>query len=442
MPEMDEEERRTREARLLVSWPEAVFGELKRYAAQAKAEPSFGADEQLEKSLAERADLLIDLGLACYGSNKEIVGALYRKGLAPADTPLDARYRKGLRIACLSNKSVPVVHSIARIFEKFPDLIIGSDETRRVLAEADGDEVGALICNPHVSDSLLQALYERSDPFSQFDEERWRGLVVTSRKNSRLVTRNDDESGPDLGHRNVQRAIFKLLETAPATGAWLHSLYYLLDSLDPQYVASPDKIDDVLERWGSVAVDDYKGNPAAGLFTSTPLRDEFRCIIAALYGRAFRDNKSVILGSASAPDVALRCAYYGNAQLTAKETKEGHERDRDVFVFAALFNDHVYLTPSLRKLLEEEYLTGNLEGRYRRRCERLHKRYRNFDPRPAAEWMTQHAAEDGQSPLGKLTGWAATMDTKAADLAKQVRTIKKWLVWGFLIIGALFLFRR
>jgi hypothetical protein len=83
----------------------------------------------------------------------------------------------------------------------------------------------------------------------------------------------------------------------------------LLDSVDPQYVAAPDKIEDVLERWGSVVVNDYKENPAEGLFTSAPLRDEFRCVIAALYGRAFIDNKSVILGSANATDVALRCAY-------------------------------------------------------------------------------------------------------------------------------------
>jgi hypothetical protein len=442
MPEIDEQDGRTREARLLVSRPEDVFGELKRYAAQMRIDRFSAADEQLEKSLAERADPLIDLGLACFGSDKEIVGALYRKGLTPAETPVDARYRKGLRIACLSNQSVPIVHFLARIFEKFPDLVIGSEETRRVLSDADQDEAETLICNPHVSDSLLQALYERSDLFSQFNEERWRSLVVMSRKNSRLVTRHDDESGPDLGHRDVQKAIFKLLETAPATSAWLYSLYYLLDSLDPQYVTSPGKLDDVLERWESVTVNDYKGNPAEGHFTHAPLRDEFRCIIAALYGKAFRDNKSVVLGSASAADVALRCAYYGNAQLTAKEMKEGYDRDREVFVFAVLFNDHVYLTRALRKVLEEDYLTGNLDARYRRRCEQLHKRYPNFDPRPAAEWMTQGAADDEQDSFGKLAGWAAAMDTTVADLARQVRTIKQWLLWGFVIIGALILFRR
>ena len=86
--------------------PDEVIKELRSYGAQAKANWS-DCNEQLEKSLLERGDPLIDLGLACYGSNEEIVGALYKKGLAPADTPLDARYRKGLRIACLSNQVLP-----------------------------------------------------------------------------------------------------------------------------------------------------------------------------------------------------------------------------------------------------------------------------------------------------------------------------------------------
>jgi hypothetical protein len=115
MAEREEQERRIREARLLVSRPEDVFDELKRYAVQIEADRLGSADDQLEKSLAERADPLIDLGLACYGSSREIVGALYRKAQAPAATPLDARYRKGLRIACLSNQTVPIAHSIARI---------------------------------------------------------------------------------------------------------------------------------------------------------------------------------------------------------------------------------------------------------------------------------------------------------------------------------------
>lgn len=139
---LEEQERRTREARLLVSRPEEVFKELRSYGAQAKA--VFGcSDEQLERSLLERGDPLIDLGLACYGSDKGVVGELYKKALIAPNSPAEARYRKGLRIACLSNQ---VLHKMSS-GEYSPREIIGEDETRRVLNEADLDEAYALICN-------------------------------------------------------------------------------------------------------------------------------------------------------------------------------------------------------------------------------------------------------------------------------------------------------
>src|ERR1700719_3698821 len=126
MLRLEEQERRLREARLLVSRPEEVFKELRSYGAQAKAN-LYGSDEELEKSLLERGDPLIDLGLACYGSDKGMVGALYKKALITPNTPADARYLKGLRIACLSNQVLD------ELYCSFPREIIGEDETRRVL---------------------------------------------------------------------------------------------------------------------------------------------------------------------------------------------------------------------------------------------------------------------------------------------------------------------
>ena len=179
MLRLEEQERRLREARLLVSRPEEVFKELRSYGAQAKAN-LYGSDEELEKSLLERGDPLIDLGLACYGSDKGMVGALYKKALITPNTPADARYLKGLRIACLSNQ-------VGRCGFTGPREIIGEDETRRVLGEADWDEAEALICNPEIGCELLQALYERKGPFSTIPEKRWLILVHKSANNTRLV---------------------------------------------------------------------------------------------------------------------------------------------------------------------------------------------------------------------------------------------------------------
>jgi hypothetical protein len=91
----------------------------------------------------------------------------------------------------------------------------GLEETHRLLAQADWDEVDALIRNPNIGDEKLEALYERTGPFSNLPEDRWCGLVSMSVTNTRLVTREDRIDGPDLGHFRIQKAILTLLEIAP-----------------------------------------------------------------------------------------------------------------------------------------------------------------------------------------------------------------------------------
>jgi hypothetical protein len=364
MPWEEEQERLTQEARLSVASPEEVLPELKRIAQKPRFE-LMGRDEAMEALLVERGHPLINLGLACYGTSKEVLAALYKHGLEKPADAADERYKRGLRIGCLSNRSVPAAHFVL----DFPCQLIGPEEIHRVLAAGDDAEAEALICNPSVSDELLEELYKRTGAFATLAEERWRRLIYLSRKNERLVTKEDTDDMPDMGHYRIHHAIFHLLETAPVHNHWLHVLYGLLDQLDFLQVAHPETIETVLSRW--TKLDDKM----EGYFTSLSLKDEFRCLIAALYGRTWSNSKSAVQGSPSAKDAAMRCAYYGNAQLSAQEMKAGYSRDQGVYVFATMYNDNLFSNSKLRKLFEEEQLGwgGDLSARYLKNFELVRK---------------------------------------------------------------------
>lgn len=376
-PNVDQQERRTREARLLVARPEYVIAELKAYAAEVEAAGYSVANPWLEKSLAERMDPLVDLGLASFASDRDIVSALYRKGLAPASTPLDTRYRKGLRIACLSNRLA------------YAPYFIGEDETRRVLGEADLDEAAALICNPGVSTTLLQALYERRGPVAHVDEGRWRRLVRLSISNKRI---GDNVEGDA---KCISDSIFKLLKIAPATREWSSTLVRLLDRIDPQFVARQEDIFDVLRRWDDTIDEDYRW---------------FRNLIGALYGSG--DSNIYPIDS---PDEAIRCAYYGNATLSIKDMREAYDRDREAFRFAAAYNMNAYHSVDLRMLLEEMQCGENKEF-YRKQCERIHNRNAEFDPKPIFKRVTQERV--------------------ISDTSRYVREIRQWLLMAAFSAGA------
>ena len=214
MARTTDQEKRTREARLLASSPEVVYRELKIYGEDVDSD-ILAVDEELEKSLLAREDPLIDLALACYATDKSVVGGLYKKGLQKPETWLDGRYRRGLRIACLSNEVIS--------YPEFPTDVIGREETDRIFADADWQEAEALLANPKLDDNLLVTLYQRSDSFATLPDDRWCDLVRMSAKNPRLAARNDTDDYPDTGHLRIQRAIFGLLSIIPTTSKGLHT---------------------------------------------------------------------------------------------------------------------------------------------------------------------------------------------------------------------------
>jgi hypothetical protein len=215
-----------------------------------------------------------------------------------------------------------------------------------------------------------------------------------SAANPRLDAPNDTQDGPDLRYRNIQEAIFRFLSIVPTTPKGLHTAYGLLENLNSQHLHLPKQIDAELTRWANVQVLNYKNEPSEGYFTPMGLVDEFRCMLAALYGRGLEKEGYRVHGSPKSTDIAARCAYYGKENLDEKAMRAGYKKDNGTFVFAALYNDHVFFTAKLRKLLEEECLAGGLIGRYRKRCEQLQKRWRGFDPEPQTEWLRDGEVED------------------------------------------------
>ena len=375
MPWGEEQDKLTQEARLSLASPEVVFQELKKLNGGAKGD-LLGRDDRLETVLVKRNQPLINLGLASYGANEKVVAALYKHGLEAPKNEADAKYKEGLRIGCLSNTTLAAAHFL----HHFPQDVIGPQETWRVLFQGSDAEMTALIRNPSIDDDLLEALYQRTDGFAQVSEERWCELVSLSSKNERLVTEEHYHDSPDLGFMGIQKAIFGLLEIAPVNMRWLRVLYDLLDKLAPEQVTRPKKIDHVLARWATLDEGMSDGEVSEGYHTSLSLKEEFRCLIAALYGRGSPElttedldrvlksdyaslPRSFIHGSPNAKDVALRCAYYGKGDITAKEMKAGYKRDKEVFAFAVLLNDGIYRSPELRKPLREEFW-GGLFGRY------------------------------------------------------------------------------
>lgn len=229
------------------------------------------------------------------------------------------------------------------------------------------------------------------------------------------------------------RAIFELLKTAPLDYRWLRTLYHVLSHLN--YSQSAERIDRVLERWAQLPDRVREDRPIEGYYTRLCLRDEFRCFIGALFGKGYNTENLVVVlhGNQDASDVALRCAYYAQGDLTAEKMKGGYKKDRTVFTFAASLNPRVHRNGKLRKLMEDEYLGGDLSRLWLKYDEQMRKLWPSIPP--VSDELDSEAAAKPRDPIRssllELQKGLATLTTRVSQL-RQIMIVSA-IILVFLI---------
>jgi hypothetical protein len=188
------------QARLMIAAPEFVYEQLKFYGHNIR---SSEGKEELEKRLLKRNDKLINLALAQFATHKSIIQQLYNQACDPADADQQC-YNLGLRVACLSNRHFD--------YFNWPDFDLNAMMARGFTTEA-----AALLTNPSIRSSVLEALFKKSDCFAQVDEKNWLWMIQESSKNERLNIDKGNMSGPDMDLWGIQKAIFEFLQTGPVT---------------------------------------------------------------------------------------------------------------------------------------------------------------------------------------------------------------------------------
>jgi hypothetical protein len=422
-------ETRTRRARLIAASPEYVYADLRDFAKKNSTKTGWlgSTDEPLELALLARGEPLIDVALAAFGLEARIVAELWKRTNQGAYK--NALFRKGIRLGCLSNCLAPAA--------KFNYSVLGDEELKVVFESEEIDEQEAVLTNDAIGGQLLPALYTRKGAFANVSDDSWCRMIAQSSRNARINRNEETYDGPDMRLWDIHKGLFALLESAPVTGHWVVALHYLFDSVDPRNVANPEsaRIRAMLKRWNGVVVMGFKeGEIQSGYSTSLSMADEFRCLIAALYGRSYEDKTFTVLGSPTSEGVAERCAYYGNAKMTADEVRKYIEREKDVFVFAAVMNFGLLHTPQLRQMVEEAGSGQDFRYRYLRLLKHANSGRPSYNLKPISEWML-----DDPEPVRPVVAEPATaetiaaLDAKLAGMAKQLGILKTWIGWVLFI---------
>ena len=240
-------ERRERVARYLELPAADVVKALDQYGAELRAQMrlSRDGDHELERTLLMRKDRLITLALARNASDPKVLASIFNFALAHSATS-DA-YIVGLRTACLSNCVVD-----CGLVGRYPDIWMDRRVFEELLQLGDDTECQCLLVNPLLDDAFLESLYRRNAPFDRIERQRWLRLVQMSSLNSRLVTNEDSEDGPDLGFTRIQAAILDMFVSTPLSDSSQYAAANILEVLNPFQLPpadSAEKVRNLLDQW-------------------------------------------------------------------------------------------------------------------------------------------------------------------------------------------------
>jgi len=344
------------------------------------------------------------------------------------------QYKRGLRLGCLSNETISVVHWLWR---DFPHRLIGNEEVERIFVSGEWSEVEALLKNPACSEKILEQLFTGEGFFQKIEEKRRAHLIHVAAKNARINTDESNDSGPDMGHYGIHKAITHCFENAPVNQLWFWALFQVLSNINPHGVRHSENIAAALNRWKDFEIYDGEGDekkPTEGHFIAgLTLADEFRCMFASVFG-GFKDAETA-RKSAYLP---LRCVYYSHAKLNINDMKAGEKRDKGAYVLAAAFNPNFPLSQDKRRFFEEEQLFGRHVVRiYKRNVDFLRQTYRwmpafrdtdEEDEPKRAENNEDSRNEDNDRRLERIETETTTLRRKVEEIAGKLSTFQSIVV--------------
>jgi hypothetical protein len=411
-----------RRQRLLLSAPDVVFAELEAYGAHLRSTHHgftmfhMGFDEAMEAALLARDNRLIDLGLARNGGNDGAVGELYARARAGSG---NAEFDKAIRMPVLSNDSVINPPG-------------GGAELRRILLDGNYEEVHALMRGSRRRGLLAQA-FARAGAFAECTEETWSCAVAGGTYNQALTLAVDDDYAPDFMALDVQDSLLELFFTAPTREPWIGILQRLAEQLDPYRVKHPESLDAaaaLLARWEPAA--QARGKPDPGTLTALATHEELAVILGALYGRVHTGaEKTSVLGAADSPQLSLRAAHYGNCRWTLDELTQARDRDRDVLLLSALFNDSVLLDPKQREFIENS-LPDECQWLYRRRCDQVKRHAPWFDTRAVSDSLQRHE-DTPPEPASAADLRRVTEDLR--QVRSELKSLSNFVLWGLVVLA-------
>jgi hypothetical protein len=436
------------QAELVASSPERVRTWFEQRAADAPY-LHMSDNEALERALLERNETLINLALARFASESDVLQALL------AGAACDS---KAVRLAALMNEVAG-----SRVFGGMPDALVASRTIEPFISGLDLEEIKALFSNRTLSHGFLIEFFEQKGPWQALDDERRRIAIDALTNNPRMSAKYDGamDGYAEYRHNEVFEKAWERSGKIPVTVEWAGYLCWLYEKLSPTAFSVKNPLQ-LASRWVPEPKDAerLKGEQDSiekgdlGPFART------RKGIARLSVKAAHSKEARQL-LAMHEDPGVRAAFYFEGDLSVEDMKAADERDLMLSFNEFIWNERVWRTRAQRERLHtmawderrdpKSYLDP--QNMYNARLEYIRSEHPDWFKDDEDQEEETVADPDETQPVstatfsagveeikgGLLTGNQLAQATHVALLKVLRRTA--WLGWGVAALLALLLLK-
>jgi hypothetical protein len=333
----------------------------------------YEANSDFERAVFQRQNDYLNLLLASTVTDAEIANELWE--LSESSSNLTAEYKESIKELLLSGHALQALIKEGRRWGKENENAKISLVNLLCKEEVERDVV-LILKNPYAKEFLEDILLRQKD-FLAIPDKHIPMLLRCISENKALNNDQSDVHGPDLTHWGLEKAIYRIFETAPITKEWFHGLSILLYKLEPKsfsFYEFPTK--EFSEKWLSFKAKKGDKDESQGFYTLLTESEEFVSLFCAKFGHSLVQEKKLKTSSAiSLESLMEKSAFFGNEYLSTKDVEEALGSMDLNITYWLLFNDTAMINADSRNLLRERTEDTSSEWVFNQRVEILKNRY-------------------------------------------------------------------
>lgn len=443
---------------LLRASPETVY-EWFKARPQRTPESSIFSEiaipEDIEQKLLTRNNEIVDLAIASWGTNSSTISTVYQRWCARSVVadwpPQSSTYPYAILAAILANVNAAW-------------MLLPIEDSDWLIEHSDNDLFGLMHTNIGLGIGLLGRCAEKSGAYGRIEDDRWLFALQLLGYNKALhrIHKEYDDS-PDLIHLNIHKSLVQAATVSPKTGDAAYVLAELFEELpsaatNKAYV-SDEKLAAAVLAWDAEIPDDEKNNVYN---KSDALRHSERIQFHLLkhychyvhldpddpvrVRRLAGYSKNPVNGGQGLGSPTQN--RYTGKGLDIESFRRYSERDGPAFMYANSFNEYIWRNKVASKRFERWWEEQEENFPYpndtnhillnRQKCVGDAATKESLEPNDTdeesetIESKTISTIEKAREELGRAY----------SSLNAQVENLKKWLIWGGIIVIILLLLWR